>query len=721
MAKDNSQSLAFNVAPTVMVQRQWDRYTYARDRGHKDYIAQARKCERFYIGGGEQWDKADKEYVESVQGRKAVEVNTIFPAVNTAIGEQLQSRADISFRPRRAGATDEIANTLTELTRQICDDNQYDWLETEVYSDGIIQQRGYLDIRMDFSDNLMGDIRITVPDPVEIIPDPDANGYDPKQWNDVIVTRWLSIDEIGQLYGKKAALAVENERPLDSDFGIDEDGDGEGRNRFGNVHVADTLTFDAIATDRAQKRVRVIDRQWKVMVSTDVYLTPNGDLRPVPANATEEQIAAKVQQGYTVTKQTMRRVRWTVSTQSTLLHDDWSPYSEFTIVPYFPYFRRGKTRGLIDNAISPQEMLNKATSQYLHIINTSANSGWVVEDNSLVNLTPEDLQHVGMKTGLVLVHKKGTPAPQKIQPNSVPPGHDRLADKAEMQIKSVTGISDAEQGLRSNETSGTAIQARQWQAKIQLATPLDNLKRTRHIVSNRIIDLIQQFYTFERVFRITKKDITGKETSHDLVINGQDPVTGEILNNVTMGEYDVVVDSVPHQATMQDTQFSQLLEMKKVGISIPDTAIVNMSTLANKNEILEQMQQDPAQAEFAKKMQELELDEKSKKIALLVAQAMKQKSGAQVDNVETLYSAMQAAQVAATIEGVVPVADEIAKSAGFVDQNAPPIYPEPIAPVQAGALDMGNSNTSPMFPDRLQGSGEGMMAGIETLEADGIR
>ena len=42
--------------------------------------------------------------------------------------------------------------------------------------------------------------------------------------------------------------------------------------------------------------------------------------------------------------------------------------------------------------ISPQEQLNKISSQELHIVNTTANSGWVVESGSLSNMTEEELE-----------------------------------------------------------------------------------------------------------------------------------------------------------------------------------------------------------------------------------------------------------------------------------------------------------------------------------------
>lgn len=709
--------------PTVIADEQWRRYEYARDRGHIEYIGQAAKCERFYLGGGLQWADDDVRYLEE-QGRKPVEINTIFPAINTAVGEQLQSRVDISFKPAKSGASQEIAELLSKITMQVADDNRFEWLETEVFADGIIQQRGYFDIRMDFDDNLQGDIRISVIDPLEVIPDPDAQSYDPAKWKDVIVTKWMSIDEIEQMYGKDAADEVERTRSYDPDFGIDQ-GDDETRNRFGGIPLSATV-YDSIMADKQTKRVRVIDRQHRRMELQQFYVNQNGDLRPVPENMSATELAEKIQaEGWTLTKKVVPRVRWTVTTRNSLLHDDWSPYRWFTVVPFFPYFRRGKTRGLIDNAISPQEMLNKATSQYLHIINTMANSGWTVEQDSLTNMDVSDLEDVGMKTGLVIEYRGGKQPPQKIQPNQIPQGHDRIADKAEFAIKSVTGISDAEQGMNSAEVSGKAIQAKQFQAKIQLSVPLDSLHRTRNLLASRILDLIQQFFTEQRIFMITRSDEVGEAQHEPIEVNIR-TASGEILNNLTLGEYDVVISSVPQQATFENNQFQQMMEMRQMGVQIPDAALVQASSIARKGDLVKQMQSDPAQSQFNQQMQQAELAEKAATTALKEAQALKAKSASTVDNVEAMYAGVQAAQVITSVPNSVPVADEIIKSAGFVDKNATPLipYPAPPAPASLGVqqpMQM-HRNTSPMFPAHPDGPGEGMMTGIETpTGVDNIR
>ena len=48
---------------------QWDRYVRARDNGHLDYIALAKKCDAFYQG--QQWDESDAAALDA-EGRPAL-------------------------------------------------------------------------------------------------------------------------------------------------------------------------------------------------------------------------------------------------------------------------------------------------------------------------------------------------------------------------------------------------------------------------------------------------------------------------------------------------------------------------------------------------------------------------------------------------------------------------------------------------------------------------
>lgn len=644
-----------------IAQDNWQRYEYVRGRGHRDYCERAAECERYYLGsdgtpGSGQWEEQVQIELD-FEGRPTYEMNDILPSVNSAIGYQIHNRVDISYKPRGLGADDEKAKLFSKVAMQVADANKLHQTETQVFSDGLIQQRGYYDVRMDFSENVQGDICITDEDPMDVIPDPDAKSADPDRWNDVTTTGWFTLDRIEELYGAEAREEADKSSPDVTDFGQDEE-EGVERNRFGGRDV-----FDAQYSDGAVRFYRVVDRQhFKYVMSKVLVNLTTGDIKQAEG-LTKEQLAEYLQsQQWIGTKRMMKRVRWTVTTVDRVLHDEWSPYPFFTKVPYFAYFRRGKTRGMVDAAIGPQDVINKATNQAIAIVNSTANSGWTVEENSLTNMDTDDLEEAGAKTGLMLEFRKGAQRPEKIMANQVPTGVDNLIDRATMALKSVT-VPDAMRGLNGPEVSGVAIQSKQFASQQQLAVPMDNLSITRHKLADRITWMIQNFYTDHRIFRITETDPkTQAQSTSELEIN-KPMDDGTYWNDITVGKYDVIISEVPMQITFENSQFQQAMEMRKEGVRIPDQFVIKHSNLADKTEILEAMAQpDPAR------------DAETNKVN---AEARKIDADATKVKVATMGDAANTAAVIAGAPAIAPLADEILGSGGFKDENAPPILPAP--------------------------------------------
>jgi hypothetical protein len=614
---------------------QWDRYVRARDNGHLEYIYMAKKCDSYYRG--EQWDESDVAALEA-EGRPALTINTILPTVNTVLGEQSTRRADVQFKPRRGGEA-EVAHTLTKLYMQIADNNKLDWVEQNVFSDGLIMDgRGYFDVRMDFSDHVEGEIRITAKDPLDILIDPDAKEYDPKTWNEIFETKWMTLDEIEELYGKKKAEQLRFIAENGNSFGRDSVEYEE--NRFGDIEAdADYLGagIPGESEYRNVKALRVIERQHRRIHRVECFVDPDtGDQRDVPEEWTEAK-TKKFAKKYnlSVISKVKRKVRWTVTCDKIVLHDDWSPYSSFTIVPFFAYFRRGKPFGMVRNLLSPQEQLNKIASQELHIVNTTANSGWMVESGSLVGMTADDLEEHGAQTGLVVEYNRGSNPPQKIQPNQIPTGLDRIAQKAALNIKTISGINDSMLGTDSAEVSGIAIQAKQNRGAVMIQVPLDNLRKARHYLAEKILECIQTFYTEERIIQVTNDDDPTRPRE-PMVINQMTP-EGRIINDLTLGEYDVVIATAPARDSFDETQFAEALNLRQVGVNIPDDAIIEYSHLARKGELAKRIrmltgvEQSPEQQEMAAVQAQMAMQQLQLEIAKLEAEVRKTQSEAAVN------------------------------------------------------------------------------------------
>ena len=607
---------------------QWARYERARDNGHLEYVWMAQRCDDYYRG--EQWDQEDEAQLEA-EGRPALTINTILPTINTILGEQSTRRADIQFKPRRSGS-EEVAHTLTKLYMQIADNNKLDWVEQQVFSDGLIMDgRGYFDVRMDFSDHVEGEIRITAKDPLDILIDPDAKDADPKTWNEVFETKWMTLDEIEELYGKSKAERLLFVAENGMTFGADSVEYHE--TRFGDTENSNEYFGDSIPGEdeyRNVKSLRVVERQHKKLTRVSFFVDPNtGDQRQAPDAWTEAKVKkfAKKHELSVISK-VIRKVRWTVTCDQVVLHDDWSPYNDFTIVPFFCYFRRGRPFGVVRNLLSPQEQLNKIASQELHIVNTTANSGWMVESGSLVGMTPDDLEEHGAETGLVLEYARGTTPPQKIGANQIPTGLDRIAMKAAANIKTISGVNDSMLGTDSAEVSGIAIRAKQNRGAIMIQVPLDNLRKTRQYLAEKILNLVQTFYTEERVIQVTNEDdpLKPRET---MVVNETTP-EGEVINNLMVGEYDVVVATAPARDSFDEVQFAEAISLRQAGVAVPDDAIVEYSHLARKGELAKRIRTltgqeppTPEQAEAMAQQQQIQMAQIQLEIAKQQAEVEK--------------------------------------------------------------------------------------------------
>ena len=607
---------------------QWARYERARDNGHLDYVEMALKCDEYYRG--DQWDPDDQAALES-EGRPALTINTILPTVNTILGEQSTRRADIQFKPRRGGDQD-VAHTLTKLYLQISDNNKLDWVEQQVFSDGLIMDgRGFFDVRMDFSDHVEGEVRITAKDPLDILIDPDAKDSDPKTWNEVFESKWMTLDEIEELYGKDKSDRLLFVAENGMSFGPDSVEYQE--TRFGDTASNDDYFGAGVPGDeeyRNVKALRVIERQHKKISRVQCFVDPDtGDQRQAPdewSDAKNKKFAK--QYNLTLISKVIRKIRWTVTCDQIVLHDDWSPYNQFTVIPFFCYFRRGRPFGVVRNLLSPQEQLNKIASQELHIVNTTANSGWMVEAGSLVGMTADDLEEHGAETGLVLEYARGTQPPSKIQPNQIPTGLDRIAMKAAANIKTISGVNDSMLGTDSAEVSGIAIQAKQNRGAIMIQVPLDNLRKSRQYLAESILNLIQTFYTEQRVIQVTN-EADPLKPREEMIINQETP-EGRIINDLTLGEYDVIVATAPARDSFDEIQFAEAINLRQAGVVIPDDAIIEYSHLARKGELAKRIRQmtgqeppTPEQQEAQAQQQQIQMQQLQLEIAKQDAEVKK--------------------------------------------------------------------------------------------------
>lgn len=600
-----------------VAERQWQRYIRGRDGGHSDYVKEALKYQNYYAG--DQWEAAVRKKLED-EGRPALTINLILSTINAALGEYSQRQVRLAYKPKSHSSFDQ-SQVLTKLAMHTLDENDFDSVEWDMVVDGFISDRGYLDCRVDFDEHMQGAVKICAVDPTEIVLDVDAKEYDPNTWNEVTRTYWVTPDEIEADYGTEKKDEVVGLAASNSHYGYDSF-EFE-RNTFGNnSNGYEYDTPDHV--ERNIKNVRVVSRQYRMLTKAFFFVDPQtGDMAEVPMSWDKEQrLAFAAQFGLFTHSKPARRIRWTVTADKVVLKDEWSPYKSFSIIPYFPYFMRGRPFGMVKNLIGSQDHLNKITSQELHVVNTTANSGWTVEEGTLVNMTEDELVERGAESGLVLVHARGSNAPQKIQSNAIPTGLELLSNKSRQFLREISGL-EGVLGIASPEISGVALEGKQSRANVQLQVPFANLARTRRILGRKLLELFQQFYTEERIITVTRQVKKPEEEPVEQVVINQPTPSGEIANDITQGKYDVAIATQPSRDTYDDVQFAEAMQLREIGIAIPDHVVVRYSKMADREEVAKYLEELSGAAEPTE--QELQMMQMQQQLAIETAQAELQK------------------------------------------------------------------------------------------------
>lgn len=448
-------------------------------------------------------------------------------------------------------------------------------------------------------------------------------------------------------------------------------------------------------------------------------------------------------------------MRVAIFTKHDLLLDIPSPYrhNRFPFVPVWAYRRKsdGLPYGPIRNIRGPQDDLNKRMSkaQFILSINQIRLEKGAI-DREVMDI--EDMRDEAAAADGVLIFQDGALSGGKVQireHGDIAQGHLALADRDAAAIRSVSGITMEQRGQSTNGQSGKAILAKQDQGQMVTAELFDNHLLARQMEGELTLALIEQFYTEEKTFSVTGERFALDYTT----INQRDPVTGQVLNDVTRHKAAFVIGEAPWRQSLAEAAFDSAMQMLgQLAPVAPQvvTAIIDLvfewSDLPNKQTILQRIRQvtgmsDPdegdspevqaqkqQQAQMAQAQFEAQMAQLQATIREAQAKGEKLEAEAMAKRLEALYMAAQGAQVIAANPLVTPVADELLKSAGFqdaggagvIDPNAMPAQQPQAMPDPNSAILHDSPQTLPPELQQADGALAGHMTGIETPEADGF-
>lgn len=197
----------------------------------------------------------------------------------------------------------------------------------------------------------------------------------------------------------------------------------------------------------------------------------------------------------------------------------------------------------------------------------------------------EEWRQANVRTFSYLEYKPKTvngtlaPPPSRQPMADVPSGVLQMAMHASDEIKQTTGVYDASLGARGNETSGKAIQSRKRQGDLSNFHYTDNLNKTLIHAGRVLISGVRRVYSGPRMVRTIGKDETpGFEKINQPqrgVIeqpDGQIAVAEKILNDVTVGKYDVIVKAGPSYSTLREESLDAMIEVGQSWPKLMDVA-----------------------------------------------------------------------------------------------------------------------------------------------------
>lgn len=573
------------------------RFRRAAD-AQRPWAEKARKCTDYLEG--RQWSAEDLAKL-ATQKRPALVLNKIRPLVNLIVGYHITNRVAEKCMPGLDGqGTAEQSAVMTQVLGQIDDAQEMPYVDSSVFLDGIVAGRGYYRHDMDFEKNLLGEVRVRAQDPFATYLDPDGLEYDLNSGSFMMTTRMVSIEEIEFFYGGAIAAmlgpflqagGVSSGMPS-SWVGLPDEVTpprtfSEVTEQFGLNAYAD---FFHDFLDASRKSIRLLDIEHYVRVKRWFFVDLEAGLtRPVPDEwdmpKIEKVLAWCQEQGQPVAVQQRmtRRLRNTHMIGDVIAYDEWSHFDTMSLTPFFPYFRRGVAQGMVEHLLDAQDEVNKRRSARLNIIGRSSAGGWMYPKGSLDAQQKRNLEMWGSTPGVQVEYdSKGDKLakPEQLNVQASPMGMAQLEQEAEDDLKQISGINDSTLGMIDQAVvSGAAIERRQRQTIVGQEHLLANFRRTKGMCGRKKIELVQKFYTEERIIRRIGKG------SNPVEIAVNQRTAAGIINDLSMGSFALQVDETPLSKTYMEAQFEELQALKAGGMPVPDDFLIDASSIARKEEM----------------------------------------------------------------------------------------------------------------------------------------
>lgn len=318
-----------------------------------------------------------------------------------------------------------------------------------------------------------------------------------------------------------------------------------------------------------------------------------------------------------VVERPKRYIEQNIIVNDHVMRTEINPYGldEYPFVPFTAIFEPEsdqwglKVQSLTRCMVDPQREANRRRSQMTDLLDSQINSGWIANENSVIN--PSSLFQTSQ--GKVIWRREDAPpgALEKIPPAQIPPSMFQLQELYDRDMMEIAGVNDAAFGQSDmGQESGVMMMLRQGAAIVNLQELFDNLRFSQKAISKKVLKLIQKWKP-EKVERI----INQKPTQE--------------FYDAEFTKYDVTVQEGVLTDTQRQMYFRQLVDLRQVGAPVTGEMLAKAAPIQGKSEYIQELSQmEKQQAQAAQQAQQVQQQVLNSQLEYNKASAIEKISGA---------------------------------------------------------------------------------------------
>jgi hypothetical protein len=539
---------------------------------------ESERCRDYYDG-----NQLTSEELSTLKKRNQpkVVVNMIQPKVDMLLGVERTTRTSPKAFPRTP-AHDDGADAVTDAIRYVLDNNDFDVIASDVFENMLIEGTGGCSVEVD--ENL--NIRLKQFRWDRFFADPHSMSRDFSDARYMGVVVWMDLPEAEARWGERAEELEAQMRQSATQ--------GE--------------TFD----DKPQHWYD--SKRNRVMV-VDMYFRHQGVWH----------------------KAIFARGVWLEDPAPSPYVDELGRPAKCLIPHSAKVSRDGHRYGWVSNYLDTQDEINKRRSKSLHMLNsrqTFAKEGRITDINKFKREANKSDGHMEFPNDgtfgndFGFIPNEGLVGPQfQMYQESI----------ARMDTISASGVI---LGKSQGDLSGRAVQSLQQRDMAELGMLFDAHSQWKKQVYRAIWDRIKQFWQQEKWIRVTDDENTlrfvglnepitiaeaniaqelgihphevKQQFQQELQLMYRDnPILAQqaqTLNDVVEMDVDIIIEEVPDVVNLQAEQFQLLAQMyMSAPDKIPFEAVIEMSTLRNKDKLLKKQPTPEEQQMMQQQQQEREI------------------------------------------------------------------------------------------------------------------